>query len=540
MFASIKTLIIIASMEYKSIIEAVFPKPSKEELAAEREKKKEAAQQRKLREKKRILFQKGCAYEEAGNVDMAIKFYEKVIEGMSNFHQSYLQKSLDKLINYYRKEHKTKEEIRILQIKWDWNKDIKIRARLDFLRSERAETIYPTERVHMVLTEVPKGYKYQELRSMMDSYWSKLVSGKSSSEVKECLSNEFFDFQSGFYQIYNQAEAAEIANNYVGAAKLYETLVANRFFSCKAYDRLIVIYNKAKLYDVVENVLEEAISQAQQNVFMQNDETKLIKRWSERLTKMREKLQSKKEKKEGCLAKISPDLIELQKAYNTIESELGKIEITIKDDMVWFNGRDVCHAIGYSDPKKAMQSYCRDAIMLKHPVIGANGKCTSRIGKFIPMKDVQRMINANNTFANKERAKRLNLLQEWLIKSERECLKSHRGYVNISIDTQILTEMERQTQESQSLLSEIFEDNTNTAPSTYCVNEDTKSILSILLTQDTWSRTEVEELCKSKRLNYNVVLEQINDYAYSIVEDNVVEEDDDQIFVTTDYKKDLL
>jgi hypothetical protein len=36
------------------------------------------------------------------------------------------------------------------------------------------------------------------------------------------------------------------------------------------------------------------------------------------------------------------------------------------------------------------------------------------------------------------------------------------------------------------------------------------------------------------------LLEQINDYAYSIIDDIVVEEDGDTIYVTTEYKEDLI
>ena len=36
------------------------------------------------------------------------------------------------------------------------------------------------------------------------------------------------------------------------------------------------------------------------------------------------------------------------------------------------------------------------------------------------------------------------------------------------------------------------------------------------------------------------ILEQINDYSYSIVEDIVVEEDGDTIYVTTEYKEQLI
>jgi len=60
-------------MAYKSIFDIVFPKPTKEELSAEKARKREEAQRQKQREKKWYLFQKGCAYEEAGDTVNAIK-----------------------------------------------------------------------------------------------------------------------------------------------------------------------------------------------------------------------------------------------------------------------------------------------------------------------------------------------------------------------------------------------------------------------------------------------------------------------------------
>lgn len=530
-------------MAYISVWDKFFPKPTKEELAAEKARKREEAQKRKVREKKRALFQKACAYEESGDIIKAIRCYEKVIDNAKDLRiDEMLRKSLNKLIRFYRKDNNVDEEKRILRIGIDWNEDVlRLKARLDFLESNQSTGTLPTKRISITLQEQPKGYKYQEMRkNMIEKYWSKHNCGYVPSEVEQRESDEFFNFSATFQETFNQAEAAEAGNNYIEAARLYETLVANRFYSCMAYDRLMVIYNKAKLYDVVEEVLEEAISQAQQNVFSQNDESKLIKRWGERLKNLRERRKARLEKVENTESKVSPELEEMQKRFHTIESEYGKILITLVEDEVWFNGRDVCHAIGYTDPKRPMQTHCRNAIMLKYPIMGTNGKLTSRTGKFIQMKDVQRMIVAYGTFASEEKTKRLHLLQEWLMEAEKEYTKKCRGVVNVTIDNEALAELEKQTQESQSILSDIFKEETDVAASVTPQIDNVKSLLATLLTKEIWEKSEVEKICDEKGIKYNVALEQINDYAYSIMEDGVVEEDGNKVYVTTDYKKNLL
>ena len=64
-------------------------------------------------------------------------------------------------------------------------------------------------------------------------------------------------------------------------------------------------------------------------------------------------------------------------------------------------------------------------------------------------------------------------------------------------------------------------------------------ILGKLLTKEQWTRTELEELVGTDVMLGNL-LEQINDFAYSKINDIVVEEDGDNIYVTTEYKEQLI
>ena len=66
-----------------------------------------------------------------------------------------------------------------------------------------------------------------------------------------------------------------------------------------------------------------------------------------------------------------------------------------------------------------------------------------------------------------------------------------------------------------------------------------KEILAKLLTKEQWTRIELEGVVGPDVMIGNL-LEQINDYAYSRINDIVVEEDGDNIYVTTEYKEQLI
>ena len=65
------------------------------------------------------------------------------------------------------------------------------------------------------------------------------------------------------------------------------------------------------------------------------------------------------------------------------------------------------------------------------------------------------------------------------------------------------------------------------------------AFLGKLLTKEHWTRAELVELVGPDVMIGNL-LEQINDYAYSIVNDIVVEDDGDSVYVTTEYKEQLI
>ena len=90
------------------------------------------------------------------------------------------------------------------------------------------------------------------------------------------------------------------------------------------------------------------------------------------------------------------------------------------------------------------------------------------------------------------------------------------------------------------MLSDIFiEEEETHIPDSNSTNNVVLEALPKLLERETWQRAEVQELLGANVMLGNI-LEQINDYAYSKIEDIVVEEDGDTIYVTTEYKEQLI
>lgn len=109
---------------------------------------------------------------------------------------------------------------------------------------------------------------------------------------------------------------------------------------------------------------------------------------------------------------------------------------------------------------------------------------------------------------------------------------------SISLSPGQLAKVEKQTKQAQDILADIFED-VETVSSARD-NNDIMSVLSVLLSKESWQRSEVESICQNYHLMIGFVLEQINDYSYSKIEDAVIEDDGDTIYVMTEYKDKLI
>lgn len=114
---------------------------------------------------------------------------------------------------------------------------------------------------------------------------------------------------------------------------------------------------------------------------------------------------------------------------------------------------------------------------------------------------------------------------------------------SVVINPKKLRIFEQQTKAAQELLSDIFVDE-KAAKSQNAASGNTPNmcldILKLLLTKEIWKRTEIEDICKERGLMLGAVLEQINDFAYEKVDDAVVDDDGKNIYVTLDYKEDLI
>ena len=90
-------------------------------------------------------------------------------------------------------------------------------------------------------------------------------------------------------------------------------------------------------------------------------------------------------------------------------------------------------------------------------------------------------------------------------------------------------------------MAEIFvqEDDISVATAEISDNGQMLDILKKLFEKEVWTRSEMQELV-GPDIMIGSLLEQINDYSCSKINDIVVEEDGDKIYVTTEYKTQLI
>ena len=108
------------------------------------------------------------------------------------------------------------------------------------------------------------------------------------------------------------------------------------------------------------------------------------------------------------------------------------------------------------------------------------------------------------------------------------------------LDPNKLAVLQDQTKAAQEMLAEIFiqEEREQDLVLQPAINPHIE-VLGKLLTKEQWTRNELAELVGPDVMLGNL-LEQINDYAYSKINDIVVEEDGVIIYVTTEYKEQLI
>lgn len=121
------------------------------------------------------------------------------------------------------------------------------------------------------------------------------------------------------------------------------------------------------------------------------------------------------------------------------------------------------------------------------------------------------------------------------------CKFSPYNELVVDINRDRLNEYQQETDKSQSLLSNIFVDDEENEVKPVITSIDIASeMLGIIFTKGVWQKGELEAICKNKGLILGAVLEEINDYSYSKIDDAVVEESGDNIYVALEYKEDIL
>ena len=112
---------------------------------------------------------------------------------------------------------------------------------------------------------------------------------------------------------------------------------------------------------------------------------------------------------------------------------------------------------------------------------------------------------------------------------------SKKQPIQVSLDLGMLKRLQEDTVLAHQLLSEIFVDETEDS-----VKQDNApthiSLLKRLLDQEVWTVSEVKDLCQEYGMMYGAFIEKANDYAYSKVDDLVLEESDGYIYLITQYK----
>lgn len=115
-----------------------------------------------------------------------------------------------------------------------------------------------------------------------------------------------------------------------------------------------------------------------------------------------------------------------------------------------------------------------------------------------------------------------------------------RNEALVTIDLNKLGKIKQDTHVAQSFLSDIFIEDEEPVVTEKSNDFEYADILAEILSKDTWIRTDLSNLSKKRGLILGSLLEKINDYSYSKVNDAVIEDDGDTLYVNVEYKKELL
>lgn len=196
----------------------------------------------------------------------------------------------------------------------------------------------------------------------------------------------------------------------------------------------------------------------------------------------------------------------------------------------------VISGIGQEDDASTTGPHWNDRFASGPNVKGKSVRRTNMKDNSASGKRVKYTSNRENLVAVEERGD----AREYVISNPEPVAAAKTKPAIVLLDQQKLNELRVQTALSQQMLSEIFvtEDEVQTAagPQEY---SHVIGVLQRLFEKPVWNRSEIQALCTSGTMVGNL-LEQINDYSYSKIEDVVVEEIENEIYVTIEYKEYLL
>lgn len=201
---------------------------------------------------------KGMELEKEGKIDDAIKVYEQNISG-DCYPASH---SFDRLIVLYHKLNDIENERRVinkaLEILGSKDHDnyLKYQGRLNSL--DNPEIVYPQKAVPFVRSGETLGEKQIRLKKQMPEFMF-YSTDNEPLEFPKPLYDCILKINDKYMEWLKEAAYQEKSNRYDLAANIYERLVGEGYTFPKPYERLIVIYKKAKLNDDVVRILEKGI-----------------------------------------------------------------------------------------------------------------------------------------------------------------------------------------------------------------------------------------------------------------------------------------
>lgn len=214
---------------------------------------------------------KGTELEKKGDIENAILMYEesvKLYEDNTNKFRTRYQ--YDRLILLYHKLKDFDNEKRILTkvlaLYPDDSKCIKKLAILNGSHEEKVISSAPKDitvskiwgdLLEVRILEVPEFDFYFEREANPQKYEHEF------GEIGQIL-KPIFEVREHFKSIETEAQTAEDMGEQEQAARLYEQMVAEKYYMPSPYDRLIKIYSKAKLHDEEIRILKVGIAHFKQ------------------------------------------------------------------------------------------------------------------------------------------------------------------------------------------------------------------------------------------------------------------------------------